>query len=121
MKSLAFKRFLEISKALHIKTDVVTDNDGKVEALRKKYQDYDGDPNISIRYDPDEDYKTLEPQMLKANGRELLNKILGTEYKTDEELIEFMTRPDNKTDVALKIFETSEDIKFPEYIANAVQ
>ncbi|KRR29118.1 ATP-dependent nuclease [Bradyrhizobium retamae] len=121
VKGLAFKRFLEIAKRLGIKTDVVTDNDGDVAALKAKYADYLAPGPISIRYDTDEAYPTLEPQMLKANNLGTLNGILGTSYGTSEELIAYMTKPANKTDVALKLFDTSETLAFPGYINAAVE
>jgi ABC-type multidrug transport system ATPase subunit len=121
VKSLAFKRFLEIAKALNIRADVVTDNDGDVAALEQKYSDYKGDANIFIRYDADEAYPTLEPQMLKANSLSVINEILGTAYGTDAELIAFMTKSGNKTDVALALFDTTESIAFPSYINDAVE
>jgi predicted ATP-dependent endonuclease of OLD family len=121
VKGLAFKRFLEIAKLLGIKTDVVTDNDGNVDALKTKYADYLAGGKINIRYDADEAYPTLEPQMLKANSLELLNRVLGTECKTPDELIKHMTTPSNKTDVALKIFDTTETLAFPGYINVVVE
>lgn len=121
VRGLAFKRFLEIAKLLGIKTDVVTDNDGDVEALKAKYADYPAGGKINIRYDTDEAFPTLEPQMLKANSLELLNSVLGTDYSDSSELIEYMTKPANKTDVALKIFDATETIAFPGYIDAAVE
>jgi putative ATP-dependent endonuclease of OLD family len=121
VKGLAFKRFLEIAKLLEIKTDVVTDNDGDVAALNQKYAEYLGGGTINIRYDDDEKYATLEPQMLKANTLELLNRVLGKEFKDSDALIKYMTTPANKTDVALKFFDTEEKIAFPGYINAAVQ
>jgi putative ATP-dependent endonuclease of the OLD family len=121
VKGLAFRRFLEIAKLLDIKTDVVTDNDGDVEALKAKYADYLAGGKINIRYDADENYKTLEPQMLKANSLEVLNRVLGTEHNDPDQLIKFMVTPSNKTDVALKIFDTTEAVAFPGYINAAVE
>ncbi len=121
VKALAFKRFLEIAKLLKIKTDVVTDNDGDVAALEKKYVDYLGGSTICIRYDRDESCPTLEPQMLKANSLPVMNRVLGAEYENDTDLITYMTKSANKTDIALKIFETSELLAFPGYINDAVQ
>lgn len=47
--------------------------------------------------------------------------MLGTDYASSNELIEYMTKPANKTDVALKIFDTAEAIVFPGYINAAVE
>jgi ABC-type multidrug transport system ATPase subunit len=121
VKGLAFKRFLEIAKLLDIKTDVVTDNDGDVAALKGKYAEYLGGGKINIRYDEDENYATLEPQMLKANDLDVLNRILGKEFRDADALIKYMTTPANKTDVALKLFDTPEKIAFPGYVNAAVE
>ena len=121
VKSLALKRFLEIAKPLGIRVDVVTDNDGNVAAVKEKYKDYKGVKDIFIRYDADENYPTLEPQILKANNLAMLNKILRREFDTDADIIHYMTASNNKTDVALAIFETREPIKFPGYINDAIE
>ena len=121
--------FLDIATHLHIPISVVTDNDGNVEAVRKKYSNYLGEnkkKNIKICFDDiidtgeknDFNYNTLEPKILKDNALELLNNIFQTEYKKDRELLNYMHK--NKTTCALKIFETDKKIKFPNYILNAI-
>ena len=99
---------------------VVTDNDGDVKALKKKYEDYlDGKvENIKIFYDDDQTCKSLEPQLLKANSL-VLNKVLVTAYTSKEDLLIYMS--ENKTDSALKVFDYREKLNFPEYINNAIQ
>lgn len=131
----AFLRFLEISEKLNKPVAVVTDNDGDVAAVQKKYSDYMGanaKPNIVICFDTTVDsgtlvigsknkpfnYNTLEPKFLKENGRDKVNVILGTAYTNDDDLHKHMKV--NKTDCALKIFETTEEIKFPQYILDAI-
>jgi predicted ATP-dependent endonuclease of OLD family len=120
VNALAFKRFLDIAKLLHLETHVVTDNDGNVAALKNKYQDYQGEgyENITIHYDDDETAHTLEPQLLKANSLDLLNTIFERAFETEADLLTYMK--DNKTDCALRVFSTDVDIKFPEYILNAI-
>ena len=51
---------------LEIPTVVVTDNDGNVDALKRKYLDYCGLDNIEIFYDH-RGIQILEPQLLKYN------------------------------------------------------
>jgi AAA15 family ATPase/GTPase/5S rRNA maturation endonuclease (ribonuclease M5) len=118
---MSFKRFLEIGKLLNLDIRVVTDNDRNVEALKDKYKDYlDGKAkNIKIYYDDDEKYPTLEPQLLKANSLEVLNKVLGTTFISDNDLLIYMRN--YKTDTALKVFNSKEDLIFPEYINNAIE
>jgi putative ATP-dependent endonuclease of OLD family len=116
--SLAFKRFLQIADLLGIEVDVVTDNDGDVKRLEQKYEDYVTHPKITINYDDDEEARTLENQLVRDNGRETVNKILGKAYLTDEELLAYMKT--NKTDSALKFFETNIPFKVPSNIDDAI-
>ncbi len=122
VNALAFKRFLEIAKRLNKTVAVVTDNDGSCSRLKKKYEEYLGDsasPNIKIFYDEDEQCATLEPQIVKYNDLTLLNRILGTEYKDKEALVAHML--DNKTDCALRIFESTDRITIPPYVEKAIE
>ena len=64
-------------------------------------------------------YNTLEPKLLKENSLQKMNTIFDTFYKTDNELHRYMKN--NKTECALKIFNTNEDIKFPNYILEAIK
>ncbi|TPI09920.1 ATP-dependent endonuclease [Mesorhizobium sp. B4-1-3] len=118
VRSLAFKRFLEVASLMDLRVDVVTDNDGDLAALRAKYDGYLDRQLIKIRYDDDVNYPTLEPQLLKANGRATLNAILGKSFQTDEELRAYMQT--NKTEVALKLFETDKPWVVPPYIEAAI-
>lgn len=117
--SLAFKRFLYIAQQLDVDVRVVTDNDGNPEQVEAKYTEFTDDENISIHWDDDVGFQTLEPQMLKANNREVLNQVFRTTYETDEQLLNYMKN--NKTDCALRVFETDHALEFPEYINNAIQ
>ncbi|ANN57535.1 ATP-dependent endonuclease [Mesorhizobium loti NZP2037] len=118
INALAFKRFLEIADKLDREVDVVTDNDGDVIRLEQKYADYAGNQHIRVRFDRDTRYPTLEPQLLKANGRTVVNAILGTDYPDDNSLLEYMKA--NKTDCALRFFETRIKWDIPSYIRDAI-
>jgi putative ATP-dependent endonuclease of the OLD family len=119
--SLAFPRFLEIARLLKLDVRVVTDNDGDVAALEVKYAKYrDGTAStIRIFYDSDESYPTLEPQLLKANSLAVLNNILDKVHSDDKALLKYMGR--NKTDCALKLFETDQTWVKPDYINRAIE
>lgn len=117
--SLAFKRFLEIAKELKLEVSVVTDNDGNLEKLRKKYVNYLGLDHVKICYDDNEEYTTLEPQIIRYNGLAKLNEILGKEFSSEEEMESYLIN--NKTNWALKVFESEKTIKIPEYIENAYE
>ena len=132
----SFLRFLEIAEKINKPVVVLTDNDGDVEALKKKYENYLGcnaKTFVKICFDETIDsgdlkigknetafnYNTLEPKILKLNGLKKLNAILGTSYTTDDKLHKYMRV--NKTECALKIFSTDEDFNFPDYILKAVE
>ncbi len=128
---VTFKRYLEIAKVLEKTTAVVTDNDGNIEAVKKKYKKYEGIPYIRICVDETVDtgklrlsnkkfnYNTLEPKILKENGRELLNDIFGTTCQTDDEMHKYMHS--HKTNCAIDIFESATKIKYPKYIMRAIE
>lgn len=126
----SFLRFLEIAEAINKSVSVVTDNDGNLESINRKYKKYLGDnekENIKICFDELVDdgnmekfnYNTLEPSLLRSNSLNDLNDIFDKKYKTDDELLNFMN--DHKTDCALKIFETDKQVEFPQYILDAIK
>lgn len=130
----SFLRFLEIAEKIQKQTVVITDNDGDVNALKKKYKKYLGCNKkafIKICFDETMDsgdlkigeasfnYNTLEPKILKVNDLQKLNTILDTSYSTEDELHKYMKQ--NKTECALKIFNTTEDIILPDYIIEAIE
>lgn len=129
----SFLRFLEIAKKVKKQVVVMTDNDGDIEKLKSKYSlylDEETSKFIKICFDGIVDtgtlvvdgkpfnYNTLEPKILKANNLGKMNSILGTEYTDIEEMQIYMRA--NKTECALKIFDTNEDITFPQYILDAI-
>lgn len=120
VRGLSAQRFLDLAIPLKRRTAVVTDNDGdyanKVDARYKKYIDVND--FLTVHRSDDNSMRTLEPQLLGANDLTTLNKVLGKSYKTDAELLAYME--DNKTDVALKFFETTERVKWPKYIEEAI-
>lgn len=118
--SLAFKRFLEIARLLNKNVSVITDNDGDIPALEKKYQEYLGNnfPNIKIYYHKYPQNYTLEPCLLDCNELSILNQILNRNDDTKESLLAYMLK--NKTQCALKLFDTTIEFNIPDYIKEAV-
>lgn len=125
----SFLRFLEIAEKTEQVVSVMTDNDGDVGAVSRKYANYLGsnqkdnikicfDPNVAPALPDDAQFNnnTLEPTIFRANGREILNRIFGTSYDNDTALLKYMHN--NKTDCALRIFQSNERISYPEYIKN---
>lgn len=119
VNSLAFKRFLAIARLLHKETDVVTDNDGNVAALKAKYIDYLDLDGIAIQYDDDESASTLEPQLLKKNGLAVINVVLDQSFADVATALAWMQK--NKAETALRFFETTVDWKAPDYIDRAIR
>lgn len=129
----SFERFLEIAEKIKKPVAVVADTDGDVVALKKKYKRYFEESKkefIKICFDETVDtgnlkdgnnafnYNTLEPKLFKANSLEKLNAIFGTTFSKNDDMHKYMKR--HKTNCALKIFDTDKDIKFPQYILDAI-
>lgn len=129
----SFLRFLKIAEKINQPVVVVTDNDGDPTALNRKYNDYLGEnnkENIKICFDQTVDtgdlkigdipfnYNTLEPKLLKVNSLEKLNEIFGTNFTDINDLHKYMRT--NKTECALKIFDTQESVEFPQYILDSI-
>lgn len=119
VRGLAFRRFLEIAAKLKKRTTVVTDNDGNLEKLKKKYQDFEAEKTIKIFFPSDEALATLEVAVCACNTLDAMNLVLGKSYSDKEKLLEYMLA--NKTEWALKVFEHSEKIEYPEYLKNAIR
>lgn len=119
VRGLAFKRFLEIARILDKEVRVVTDNDGSIEDLNKKYESYLGIENIKICFDLNKDHTSLESQIIHCNNLEVLNRILERSDANIHDLLHYMES--NKTECALKIFESKESIIIPEYIEDAIK
>ena len=130
----SFLRFLEIAEKINKPVAVVTDNDGKPESVKAKYSNYLGKNEkdfIKIYFDETVEtgnleidgkkfnYNTLEPKLLKVNSRKNFNKIFATTHDSDEELHKYMNA--NKTECALKIFDTEETVTFPQYILDSIK
>ena len=115
----SFKRFLDIARLLKLDVSVVRDNDGDPNGKRALFVDYEADNTIHIHIDDDAEARTLEPQLVKANGLEKLNQMLGTTFATNAELSDHMEG--NKTDCALTLFGHADELVIPEYISGAIR
>lgn len=140
IRGLSFLRFLEIAEALDLYVTIVTDNDGNIDTLKDKYEKYIADKkqNIKICYNTEVyskdtffkteekcilasnfNYNTLEPNIVKENGLAQCNLIYGKDYSTIDNMLNFLK--ENKTDAALKLFEYQGEIKYPQYILEAIE
>jgi putative ATP-dependent endonuclease of the OLD family len=115
VRSLSFKRFLSIAVLLNKRVAVVADNDGDYQTnVESRYAEFLGKPNIIFHYDKDDNFRTLEPQIIRANGIEVLNRVFSKSFETVDELLKYMLA--NKTDCALEILDSDEHIEIPSYI-----
>lgn len=124
VRGLSFKRFLEIAKRIHKRVAVVTDNDGDYQQkIEEKYKGYDDIEWIKICADTREHLKTLEPQFVDSNKDNLeeLRKAIGIKadaYPDEKAVSDYMEK--NKSDWALKIFDSENTFNYPDYIKSAV-
>ena len=118
VNSLAFKRFLDIATLLKLEVRVIGDNDGKSAAKAASFAPYGAEKTIGIHIGQDDALPTLEPQLVKANGLEKLNRILEKGFIDEHALTEYMTG--HKADTALKLFDSKEAIDIPGYIRDAI-
>lgn len=113
----SFARFLEIASKLNTRVLIVPDNDRKAKTRFSKYSQYTND-SIKLAMSQDDELYTLEKILLDCNGRDSLNEILGKNYTTDEELLEYMI--ENKSDCALKIFKSDMEISYISEVTDAL-
>lgn len=122
VSGLSFKRYLDISKELGIKTVVITDNDGDYNAnVVEKYSDYQND-EIKVYSDSDNERYTFEVCLYKDNEKWLYeNKITKS-----KDLLEFMLN--NKAENAFRILKKLEEdnniakeFTIPKYIEDALK
>ncbi len=114
VKSLAFKRFLQIADRLKIQAKVITDNDGDIAVVQARYAEH----LTAIYYDSDESAPSLEEQLIKANSLAELNTVLGKTFADEVALLKYMKG--HKTDTALAIFNSPHSIRFPDYVQRAI-
>lgn len=134
VRGVTFLRFLEIARKIRKYAVVVTDNDGNIEALQRKYENYPfitsteaSNAHQVISYDENcltegnmegVNYNTLESEIYESAGAEMLAAILGRSASDRDETLKYMEN--NKTEVALKIFDAKEIITYPDYIVQAI-
>ena len=129
----SFLRFLEVADVINKRVIAMTDNDGNIGALEKKYQGY---KYVTLAQEDELqvvsyanrllekgsmegiNYNTLEAEMYESVGAEMLSKILGKEFKDRDSALKYMEG--NKTEVALKIFDSVETLSYPEYIMQTI-
>lgn len=111
------KRFMELGRALNRRTWAVRDNDGRTrEEVTALFDGYLVDGVISLHTGRDPAYPTLEPQIVATNDLETLNRVLSSDHASIDQVLQWMTA--NKTDAALRIYESDAAIRMPAYIVD---
>ena len=129
ISGLAFKRYCELAKNLEKEIIVVTDNDGDINKnIKVKYAEYLGLPNFSFCYETNENLNTIEPSVAEVNYvsdeksetfKKAISKNGSLKNYTKQEIVDFMLN--NKTEWAMRVFDSKEKIIYPEYITNAIK
>lgn len=128
VRGLSFKRFLRIAAIIKKKVAVITDNDDDYDTnIKEKYKEFNECENIlvaastSIRGEGQRPLNTLEPQFAEVNDLDKCLKLFNlkkNEYNDKDALIKYMKK--NKTEWALKVFESSEQFIVPRHIDEAI-
>lgn len=119
VRGLSAKRFLDLAIPLQRTAVVLTDNDGDhATKVDQRYASYATHGFITLARSADDSLPTLEPQLLGANGLQVVNTILGTSFATDDEFLKHAK--EHKTDVAVAFYDTTESVTWPPYIEEAI-
>ena len=111
---------------------VLTDNDGNPERIKDRYKDYINNQYVHFHYEKNPKLHTLEPAIIAVNSKKgndgewipdiYFQYIVNHQTKdqmTFGELDKFMQ--DNKVEWALRVFESSDTISFPQYIIDGIK
>lgn len=140
MRGIGFKVYLDIAKALKHPVRIVKDNDGDYQKniVDWRNEDYKDCGFIECFSPKDKAQYSLEPALIAANGDTVatLNKLAkvmlssktySKEYEACSDLpakrafmIGWYDTPKKKVDSAIRIFDTSETISYPEYLTRAM-
>ncbi|WP_159474778.1 ATP-dependent nuclease [Chryseobacterium sp. 18068] len=114
---LSFKRYLEISNLLKIKTAVIRDNDRDYDGIiNKNYEEYKS-VHCNIFASTDNSKYTFEV-CLHLKNESLCTLLFGANLKT-RSVLEYMLA--EKSDAAFKLLSSGHEIKIPEYIIEAFE
>jgi predicted ATPase len=113
----SFRRGFELAALLDKRMVAIRDNDGKeTDDIRANLKDYLSDGRRELYVGDPGRGTSLEPQLIHANGENLIRKVLGV--SGGKNLTKWMTR--HKTDAALALAESEECLIPPKYIEDAI-
>ena len=118
MRGLALARCLQLCQAIDKPVAVMRDNDGVEPAeLRETVKQWLDGQKRELFIGAVADGRTLEPQLVKANGEEHLREVLGIAARAS--LDTWMTR--EKTEGAIRIAESDKALTPPGYMSAAAE
>ncbi|MBY6028169.1 AAA family ATPase [Halomonas sp. DP8Y7-1] len=144
VRGVGFKTFIEIGKEIGTAINVLRDNDGDyVNNVVEAQEDYEAYPNIKLISSEDNNEFSLEPAMISANAtseRELMAfaeiilskrtyNLLSAKPTFDDKrtfIVEWFKSKDGdgkgkrKVDSAIKLFETTEQFKYPDFLCEVL-
>ena len=113
IRSLSFKRYLDIAKLTGCKVAVLTDNDQDYQKnCINKYNDYTSDKNIEVFYEKDNTKRTFEIVLYRDN-----QILCDTLFNAPA--LEYMLN--NKTEAAYTLLSQETQIAVPDYIQRAIR
>ncbi len=118
VRSLAFKRYLDIAVAVGKRVAVVTDNDGSRAKTEARYSSYVTMPTVRVCVSDDTDGNTLEPQLVAANDLATLCLVLARPFTDKAAARDWML--DHKTEAAIAIHDSPHALTYPGYIEDAL-
>lgn len=118
--ALSFRRFLELAARLGRRVAIVTDNDGKTaEQVEVRYSGILPSPLLSVHTGSDPGLPTLEPQLVRSIGLEVLSEVFGRAFATEDDAAAHLSA--DKTQSALRLAEAQQTLGLPEYILSAIE
>ena len=117
---ISFERYCELAQVINKRIVIVTDNDGDVDSVNRKYSKFSD--LVTLCVENDNNLKTLEPSVLNVNKGNIgqFGNIVCRKggYESEESLLKFMSK--NKTDWSLRVFLAEIKINYPAYILKAI-
>ena len=120
---LAFKNYCDLAKISEKKIFITTDNDGNYTKVKNKFEEYS--EYVEVFIEENKDLNTIEPSILSANKnnfnefRAIIYKRNDIDLKDYNAILNFMLK--NKTEWAMRVFETQEKIKYPKHINDLLE
>ena len=113
---ISFKRYLEISNILNIKTAVIRDNDGNRDEIMNSFSEYENNKKVEIFIDSDNKMTTFEVGLYE-NNKEICKELFNPKKLTIQQYM-----LNNKTECAFRLLENQiKPLIISNYIKEAIE